>query len=128
MSAKVTSIGLKGLEGYRVNVEVGTFVGNDSIKIVGLPDAAVKESKLRILAALRSLGYTLSGQNIIINLSPAEQKKSGPTFDLPMAVSVLLSLRELTITIPEETGSIYPLMKNCPICSFPKWSSFMLLH
>ncbi|MDQ6600409.1 magnesium chelatase domain-containing protein [Bacillus salipaludis] len=75
MSAKVTSIGLKGLEGFRVNVEVGTFVGNDSIKIVGLPDAAVKESKLRILAALRSLGYNLSGQNIIINLSPAEQKK-----------------------------------------------------
>ncbi|MBI0577770.1 YifB family Mg chelatase-like AAA ATPase [Neobacillus cucumis] len=106
MSAKVTSIGLKGLEGYRVNVEVGTFVGNDSIKIVGLPDAAVKESKLRILAALRSLGYTLSGQNIIINLSPAEQKKSSPTFDLPIAVSVLLSLRELTITIPEETGFI----------------------
>ncbi|MDR6998877.1 ATP-binding protein [Neobacillus niacini] len=106
MCAKVTNIGLKGLEGYVVNVEVGAFVGNDSIKIVGLPDAAVKESKLRILAALRSLGYILSSQNIIINLSPAEQKKSGPTFDFPMAISVLLSLKELTVTIPEEIGFI----------------------
>ncbi len=52
MCAKVTSIGLKGMEGYRLNVEVKTFVGNDSIRIVGLPDTAVKESKERIIAAL----------------------------------------------------------------------------
>ncbi|WP_419955609.1 magnesium chelatase domain-containing protein [Neobacillus niacini] len=55
MCAKVTSIGLKGLEGYRLNVEVKTFVGNDGIRIVGLPDAAVKESKKRISAAMLSL-------------------------------------------------------------------------
>ncbi|MEH7013359.1 YifB family Mg chelatase-like AAA ATPase [Neobacillus niacini] len=106
MCAKVTSIGLKGMEGYRLNVEVKTFVGNDSIRIVGLPDAAVKESKERILAALRSLGYSVNGQKIIINLSPSEQKKSGPMFDLPMAIGVLLSLNELLISIPENTGFI----------------------
>lgn len=106
MCAKVTSIGLKGMEGYRVHVEVKTFVGLDSIRIVGLPDAAVKESRERIIAALRSMEYTLSGQRIIINLSPAEQKKSGPMFDLPMAISVLLSLDELDVIIPENTGFI----------------------
>jgi magnesium chelatase family protein len=106
MCAKVTSIGLKGMEGYLLNVEVKTFVGNDSIRIVGLPDAAVKESKERILSALRSLGYTVNGQKIIINLSPSEQKKSGPMFDLPMAIGVLLSLNELIIPIPENTGFI----------------------
>ncbi|MDR7078889.1 magnesium chelatase family protein [Neobacillus niacini] len=106
MCAKVTSIGLKGMEGYRVNVEVKTFVGNDSIRIVGLPDAAVKESKERIIAALRSLGYTVNGQKIIINLSPSEQKKSGPMFDLPMAIGVLVSLNELAISIPENSGFI----------------------
>jgi len=106
MCAKVTSIGLKGMEGYRLNVEVKTFVGNDSIRIVGLPDAAVKESKERILAALKSIGYSVNGQRIIINLSPSEQKKSGPMFDLPMAIGVLVSLNELVVSIPENTGFI----------------------
>ncbi|WHY76980.1 YifB family Mg chelatase-like AAA ATPase [Neobacillus sp. WH10] len=104
MWARVTSIGLKGMEGYRVNVEVGTYVGNDSFKIVGLPDAAVKESKERIIAALSSLGYVLSGNKIIINLSPADQKKMGPMFDFPMAIGLLLSLHELEAAIPEDTG------------------------
>ncbi|WP_223594248.1 YifB family Mg chelatase-like AAA ATPase [Neobacillus bataviensis] len=104
MWARVSSIGLKGMEGYRVNVEVGTYIGTDSFKIVGLPDAAVKEAKERIIASLRSLGYTLSGQKITINLSPADQKKFGPMFDLPMAISLLLSLHELDVVIPEGTG------------------------
>lgn len=72
MWARVTSIGLKGMDDYRVSVEVGTYVGNDSFKIVGLPDAAAKESKERIIAALGSLGYMLHGNKIIINLSPAD--------------------------------------------------------
>ncbi|MGF6953822.1 magnesium chelatase family protein [Neobacillus sp. B4I6] len=104
MWAKVTSIGLKGMEGYRVYVEVGSYVGNDSFKIVGLPDAAVKESKERIIAALRTLGYHLSGQKIIINLSPADQKKYGSMFDFPMAIAVLQSLHELEVIVPEDTG------------------------
>jgi magnesium chelatase family protein len=117
MCAKVTSIGLKGMEGYRLNVEVKTFVGNDSIRIVGLPDAAVKESKERISAALRSLGYTINGQKIIINLSPSEQKKSGPMYDLPMAIGVLLSLEELMISIPENFGFIGALSLDGAIVS-----------
>lgn len=104
MWAKVTSIGLKGMEGYRVHVEVGSYVGNDSFKIVGLPDAAVKESKERIIAALRTLGYHLSGQKIIINLSPADQKKYGSMFDFPMAIAVLQSLHELEVIVPEDIG------------------------
>ncbi|MEH6905683.1 YifB family Mg chelatase-like AAA ATPase [Neobacillus drentensis] len=104
MWAKVTSIGLKGMEGYRMHVEVGSYVGNDSFKIVGLPDAAVKESKERIIAALRTLGYHLSGQKVIINLSPADQKKYGSMFDFPMAIAVLQSLHELEVIVPENTG------------------------
>lgn len=106
MWAKVTSIGLKGMEGYRLNVEAGTFVGNDSFKIVGLPDAAVKESKERIIAALGSLGYALSGQKITINLSPPDQKKMGPMFDVPMAIALLRSLHELKAAVHEDTGFI----------------------
>nr|WP_317853493.1 magnesium chelatase domain-containing protein [Neobacillus sp. Marseille-Q6967] len=101
MCAKVTSIGLKGMEGYRVHVEVKSFIGNDSIRIVGLPDAAVKESKERMAAALSSLNYSIHGQRIIINLSPSELKKSGPMFDLPMAIGILLTLDLIQVKIPE---------------------------
>ena len=106
MWAHVTSIGLKGMEGYRLNVEVSTRIGVDSFKIVGLPDAAVKEAKERIIAALASLGYNISGQKIVINLSPPDQKKMGSMFDLSMAIGLLLSLHELETIVPEETGFI----------------------
>ncbi|MCH6269281.1 YifB family Mg chelatase-like AAA ATPase [Neobacillus citreus] len=106
MWACVTSIGLKGMEGYRVNVEVSTYIGNDSFKIVGLPDAAVKESKERIMAALLSLGYIFHGQKITVNLSPADQKKMGAMFDLPMVIGVLMSLHELEVSVPKEVGFI----------------------
>ena len=80
MSVKVTSIGLKGLEGYRVQVEVQVKEGMESIVIVGLPDASVKESKERVSAALHDMGYSLVDMKVTINLSPAEQKKNGPLF------------------------------------------------
>jgi magnesium chelatase family protein len=104
LSSKVISIGLKGLEGYRVTVEVQAVTGINSIVIVGLPDASVKESKQRITAAFYALGYMIHHQKIIVNLSPAEQKKNGPLFDLPIAIGILCNLNEITIEIPETTG------------------------
>jgi magnesium chelatase family protein len=100
MSKKITSIGLKGMEGYLVHVQARALV------IVGLPDAAVKESKDRITATLLSMGISLADQKIIISLSPSEQKKNGPLFDLAMAICVLKSLGELKVKIPEHTGFI----------------------
>lgn len=79
MSAKVNSIGLKGLEGYRVQVEVQVTEGIESVIIVGLPDASVKESKERVSAALHHMGFPLIDQKVVINLSPAEHKKNGVT-------------------------------------------------
>jgi magnesium chelatase family protein len=67
-SSKVTSIGLKGLEGYRVHVEVQVVEGMESIVVVGLPDASVKESKERVSAALRSIGFPLTDMKVVINL------------------------------------------------------------
>jgi magnesium chelatase family protein len=68
MSIKVTSIGLKGMEGYRVNVEVKALGGVESIVIVGLPDASVKESKDRITAARHSMRISLADQKEKKNL------------------------------------------------------------
>jgi magnesium chelatase family protein len=106
VSIKVTSIGLKGMEGYLVNVTVKAFAGVESIVIVGLPDASVKESKDRIMAALHSFGHSLADKKIIISLSPSEQKKNGPMFDLAMAVCVLLCIKALKVKIPDHTGFI----------------------
>ena len=69
MTVKISSIGLKGLEGYRVQVQVHVFEGKESMVIVGLPDTSVKESKERVLSAVQSLGCDVSEQKIVVNLS-----------------------------------------------------------
>ncbi|MEW8972115.1 MAG: YifB family Mg chelatase-like AAA ATPase [Mesobacillus sp.] len=106
MSAKVVSVGLKGLEGYRIEVEVQVKEGFESIVIVGLPDASVKESKERVSAALHTLGFPLVEKKVIINLSPAEQKKNGPLFDLAIALGILKSGGFIQDKIPMDAGFI----------------------
>ena len=75
MTVKISSIGLKGLEGYLVQVEVQISQGTESMVIVGLPDASVKESKERVLSTIRTLDCDVTDQKIVVNLSPSEQKK-----------------------------------------------------
>ncbi|KUP05308.1 magnesium chelatase [Bacillus coahuilensis m2-6] len=106
MSVKVMSIGLKGLEGYIIQVEVQVTEALESIVIVGLPDASVKESKERVSAALYSLGFPLVDKKVIINLSPAEQKKNGPLFDLPIAIGILRGVQFIKKDIPSFYGFI----------------------
>ncbi|WP_100333086.1 YifB family Mg chelatase-like AAA ATPase [Bacillus alkalisoli] len=106
MAVKVTTIGLKGMEGYRVTVEVQLLDGPESIVVVGLPDASVKEAKERITAALHSYKCGELEERVIINLSPAEQKKNGPMFDLPMAIALMKSLKVIDANIDENTGFI----------------------
>ena len=76
MIAKIMSIGLKGVEGYGVQVEVQTICAKEAFVIVGLPDASVKESKERVSAALHSFGHQLVDLKRIIKLSPSEQKRT----------------------------------------------------
>jgi magnesium chelatase family protein len=106
VTVKVLSIGLKGLEGYRVQVEVQASPGIESMVIVGLPDASVKESKERVLSAIRTLGGDIINKKIVVNLSPSEQKKNGPLFDLAMAIGVLKEINHLKEEIPLEATFI----------------------
>lgn len=106
MTVKVSSIGLKGLEGYRVQVEVQVSKGTETMVIVGLPDASVKESKERVLSAIRTLDCDVTDQKIVVNLSPSEQKKNGPLFDLAMAIAVLKEKKKIQEDIPQETAFI----------------------
>jgi len=89
-----------GLDGYIVQVEVDISPGLPAFNIVGLPDAAVQEAKERVRAALRNSGFEFPLRRITANLAPADLKKAGPGYDVPIAVSILLSSGQLT-GVPE---------------------------
>jgi len=90
MLAKVTSCALLGLEGILVQVEVDASFGLPSLTIVGLPDAAVKESSERVRAAIKNAGLQFPRKRLTVNLAPADIRKAGPAYDLPIAVGVLI--------------------------------------
>jgi magnesium chelatase family protein len=95
MLAKVTSCALVGLEGVLVDVEVDTSRGLPSLIIVGLPDAAVKESSERVRAAIKNSALVFPGKRITVNLAPADIRKAGPAYDLPIAVGVLIASEQV---------------------------------
>lgn len=106
MTVNVSSIGLKGLEGYRVQVQVRISPGKESMVIVGLPDASVKESRERVIAALSHFGEDVTDQKVVDNLSPPEQKKNGPLFDVAMAIAALKELKVIKEEIKPDTAFI----------------------
>jgi magnesium chelatase family protein len=89
MLAKVTSAGLLGIDAYKVEVEVDTARGLPAFTTVGLPEGAVKESKDRVLAAVKNSGFPLPAARITVNLAPADVKKEGAAYDLPIALGIL---------------------------------------
>lgn len=96
MLSKIKSMSLLGVDGYLVDVQVDVSGGMPAWDIVGLPDASVKESKQRIRAALRNVGVDLPSRKVIVNLAPADTKKEGSCFDLPIAVGILRDLNIVT--------------------------------
>ncbi|MFZ0828440.1 MAG: magnesium chelatase domain-containing protein [Verrucomicrobiia bacterium] len=89
MLARVCSAALNGIEAYPVEVEVNAGWGDTLVVIVGLPDAAVKESRDRVSTALTNSGFKFPMGRTTINLAPADVKKEGPSFDLPIALGML---------------------------------------
>jgi len=89
MLAKINSAALYGIDALRVEVEIDLASGLPQLSTVGLPEGAVKESKDRIRAAVKNCGYTFPAKRITINLAPADIKKEGSAYDLPMAVGIL---------------------------------------
>ena len=102
MLAKINSFGLSGLDGYKVDVEVDINAGLPSYDVVGLPDAAVKESKERVRAAIKNSLLQFPRHKIIVNLAPADIKKEGPSFDLAIAVSILAASDQVKLDIASE--------------------------
>ena len=89
MVVKCRSIGLFGLKTYGVEVEADISRGVPAFDIVGLPDAAVKESRDRVRAAMKNCGFEFPAARLVLNLAPADIKKEGPLYDLPILVTVL---------------------------------------
>ena len=91
MLAKVSSCAVVGLDGQVVEVEVDISQGLPAFSIVGLPDAAVQEAKERVRSAVRNSGHDFPLKRITVNLAPADLRKEGPAYDLPIAVGILMA-------------------------------------
>ena len=92
MLAKVLSSAVFGIDAYTVEVEVDIATGLPAFSTVGLPDGAVKESKDRVKAAIKNCGYEFPPRRITVNLAPADIRKEGSAFDLPIAVGILAAM------------------------------------
>lgn len=97
MITKLSSAALFGIDGFVVDVETDISNGLPGFDIVGLPDASVKESKERIRAAIKNSGLAMPSKRITINLAPADIKKEGTHFDLPIALGILTASEQLDI-------------------------------
>ena len=93
--ARTLSMGVSGVNGFPVHVEVFGIGGIPGMEIIGLPDTSVRESRDRVSAAIINSGREMKPRKITVNLAPADMKKEGPSFDLPIAVGVLCALEEL---------------------------------
>ena len=101
MFSSVNSVGLSGIDSYLVRVETDTSQGLPSFDIVGLPDTAVKESRDRVRSALKNCGYDFPVSKITVNLAPADLKKAGPVYDLPILLGILLASHQLNQSLSD---------------------------
>ncbi len=124
MLAKVCSAAVNGIEAYPVEVEVNAGWGETVIVVVGLPDTAVKESKDRVTTALSNSGFKFPMGRTTINLAPADVRKEGPSFDLPIAVGMLAAGEQMQSADLEKfvltgelalTGAVRPVKGVLPI-------------
>ncbi|MDD5009864.1 MAG: magnesium chelatase domain-containing protein, partial [Syntrophorhabdaceae bacterium] len=86
MISKVTTATVYGIDGIKIDVEVDISYGLPAFSIVGLPETSVRESKERVRAAIKNSGFEFPNDRITINLAPADVRKEGSSFDLPIAI------------------------------------------
>ena len=101
MVVTCNSFGVSGMDGYKVELEASMYNGTREFDMVGLPDAAVRESKDRVLSALKNCGFRYPAAHMTVNLAPADIKKEGPIYDLPIAVAILILLNQIKSNISD---------------------------
>ena len=109
MISKIRSLGVKGIGGYEVSVECYISNGLPGFDVVGLPDAAVKESRERVRAAIKNNGFKFPVSRMTVNLAPADTKKAGTVYDLPVLLGILAAAGDI-----KEPGRDCAFSGNCP--------------
>ena len=104
MLARCSGAALRGLEAVEVSVEVDIAPGLPGLQLVGLPDAAVQEARERVRAAIRNSGLKVPLTRVVVSLAPADLRKAGPSFDLPIALGLLMASGQLA---PEQIQGIW---------------------
>ena len=106
MLAKLRSFAILGIDALPVDVEVDSATGNAKVILVGLPEMAVRESVHRVERALANLGYARPTGRVIISLAPADLRKEGGAFDLPIALGILVATQQLNPSQVEQFGTV----------------------
>lgn len=126
MLARVWSASIVGIDAVKVGVEIDVSGGLPGIVVVGLPDTAVQESRERVKAALKNAGYAFPLRKIVINLTPADLRKEGPSFDLPISVGILAASEQVSAQLLGDylflgevslDGSLRPVAGVLPIAA-----------
>ncbi len=102
MFARIASLGVTGLSGYEVQVETDISGGLPQFVLVGLPDSAVKESSERVRSAIKNLGYRWPASHVTVNLAPADVRKTGPVYDLPVFLGILAAQGLIPAPAPDQ--------------------------
>ena len=125
MLSIIKTMSTHGLDGYLIEVQVDVSPGMPEWTIVGLPDASVKEAKERVRTAIKNSGYEFQSKKIVVNLAPANTRKEGSLFDLPIAIGILINFGKIKKQNIEDTifvgelsldGKINKAKGILPIC------------
>ncbi|MFM5890763.1 MAG: magnesium chelatase domain-containing protein, partial [Dolichospermum sp.] len=129
MLARVWSASIIGIDAVKVGVEVDVSGGLPGIVILGLPDSAIQESKERVKATLKNAGFAFPMRKIVINLTPADLRKEGPAFDLPISIGILAASEQVNADLLGDflflgevslDGSLRPVAGVLPIAATAK--------
>ena len=123
MFSSIQSLGVSGIGGYPVSVEVNISNGMPHFEIVGLPDAAVKEARERVYAAVKNNGFRFTASRLTVNLAPADKKKTGTVYDLPILVGIIAASGDIKKPAPDAafigelslTGELRPVKGALPM-------------
>lgn len=136
MTSKLNSLGILGMNAFLVEVETDLSKGIPSFDIVGLPDTAVKESRDRVRASIKNCGYEFPISRITVNLAPADIKKVGSIYDLPILMSILKASNQITCNLSDSifigelslNGDLRHINGVLPMTIFAKESGFTNIY